>query len=129
MKRLIKGNGRAGAAIVGCLALLIAFAGPASAQGPGDYVVKGKEASGNSYSGSASLTQTGENTWRIVWRIGSQTWNGFGIGDGKVIAANFSGHGRTGVMLLVTEEGKPGYKSFWAYTGAKEVGSEDWNRR
>lgn len=110
------------------LAASIAFALPAAAQGAGDYRVKGQEGTGGSYTGSSSLTQTGENTWRIVWRIGSQTWTGFGIGDGKIIAANFSGNGQSGVMLLVTEDGTPGYKAFWAYTGAKIVGIEEWRK-
>lgn len=110
------------------VAASLAFSLPAAAQGAGDYRVKGQEGTGGSYTGSSSLTQTGENTWRIVWRIGSQTWTGFGIGDGKIIAANFSGNGQSGVMLLVTEDGTPGYKAFWAYTGAKVVGIEEWRK-
>lgn len=106
----------------------LALSLPALAQGAGDYAVKGKEASGAGYSGTAALTQTGEDTWRIVWRIGGQVWNGYGIGDGKVIAANFSGNGQTGVILLVTEDDKPGYKAFWAFTGAKQVGLEEWRK-
>ena len=101
---------------------------PAQARGPGNYAVKGKEAAGGGYSGSASLTQTGQNTWSIVWRIGAQTWRGYGIGDGKIVALNFSGNGQTGVMLIVAKEDGSGYDAAWAYTGAKEVGYEEWTR-
>ncbi|MCA0450859.1 MAG: hypothetical protein LCH62_13985, partial [Proteobacteria bacterium] len=98
--------------------------------GPGNYVVAGKDGtSGGGYTGTATLTQTSDSTWRIVWRIGGQVWNGFGIGDGKIVALNFSGHGRTGVMLLVAKDDDSGYQAAWAYTGDRTVGLEDWSRQ
>jgi hypothetical protein len=100
----------------------------ATARGPGNYAVSGKEGSGGSYTGSAELTQTGESTWRIVWRIGKQVWTGFGIGDGKIIALNFTGNGQSGVMLLVAKDDNSGYDAAWAYTGAKTVGYEEWTK-
>ncbi|MCZ8260520.1 MAG: hypothetical protein O9333_10360 [Beijerinckiaceae bacterium] len=112
------------------LGLLVMAAMPAFAKGPGDYRVQGKEGtSGGGYTGSASLTQTGAETWRIVWKIGSQTWTGFGIGNGEVVALNFTGNGRTGVMLLIAKEDGSGYAAAWAYTGEKEVGYEEWTKR
>lgn len=111
------------------LAASLVVIAPALARGPGNYAVKGKEgASGGGYTGASSLTQTGENTWRIVWKIGSQTWNGYGIGDGKIIALNFSGNGQSGVMLLVAKDDNSGYDAAWAYTGDKTVGYEEWRK-
>ena len=108
----------------------IFVAGSAEARGPGNYAVQGKEGtSGGGYTGSASLTQTGAETWRIVWRIGSQTWTGFGIGNGQVVALNFTGNGNSGVMLLVAKDDGSGYNAAWAYTGEKQVGYEDWTKR
>ena len=122
-----------------CAAILFAFAWliaapavstSALARGPGGYAVKGKEGGSNAtYSGSATLTQIGKDTWRISWRIGGQTWTGYGIGDGKFIALNFSGNGQSGVMLLVAKGGGSGYEAVWAYNGEREAGGyEDWSK-
>ena len=108
---------------------LVALA-PALAQGPGMYAVRGKSGSsgGPGYTGASNLTQTGPETWSIVWKIGSQTWTGYGIGNGKVIALNFTGHGQTGVMLLVAKDDGTGYDAAWSYTGEKKVGYEEWRK-
>jgi hypothetical protein len=98
----------------------------ASAQGPGQYRIKGVDARTKAaYSGTAQLSNTGNETWRIVWRIGSQTWNGHGIGDGKVLAVNYSGQGVTGIFLMIAR-GNGGYEAVWSYTGGTTVGSEEW---
>lgn len=108
---------------------LAASALPGMARGPGNYSLKGKEGNGNSYAGTSTLTQIGEDTWRITWRIGGQTWNGYGIGDGKFIAMNFSGNGQTGVMLLVAADDGGGYEAVWAYTGERKAGGREvWRR-
>jgi hypothetical protein len=103
----------------------------ASARGPGNYGVSGKEGGSNAtYSGSAQLTKHGNDTWRLTWRIGNAVWTGFGIGDGKVISANFSGNGQSGVMLLIAKDDGSGYEAVWAYNGEKSVGGyENWSKR
>jgi hypothetical protein len=107
-----------------------AFLLPAAAQaeGPGQYRIKGVDARSKAeYSGTAQLTQTGEGTWRIVWRIGGQTWNASGVGDSKVIAANFSAQGSSGVFLMVAKDGG-GYQAVWNYTNSTTVGTEEWSK-
>jgi hypothetical protein len=117
----------------GRLGLALAFLaavlpGLAWASGPGTYRIKGFDPRNRSeYSGTAQLTRTSDNTWRIVWRIGGQAWNGHGIGDGKVIAVNYSGQGVTGVFLMIAREGG-GYEAIWGYTGERTVGTEEWSR-
>lgn len=115
-----------------CLSLGIGsyFAAPemAQARGPGVYKVEGTNPGGNgTYSGRATITQTGESTWKIVWRIGSQSWEGWGIGDGKVIAVNYRSGGTTGVILMV-ESDDGGYHSVWANSGSTDVGAEVWTK-
>jgi hypothetical protein len=115
--------------LAACL-FVLAAAVPAAARGPGEYAVQGKaSASSGAYTGTASLTQTGKETWRVVWKIGNETWTGFGIGNGQIIAMNFAGQGRTGVILLVSKEDGSGYDAAWAFTGTQEVGYEEWRRR
>lgn len=109
----------------------IALGPPAEARGPGSFSVTGIEGSNSArYSGSASLIQLGPDTWRINWRIGRTSWNGYSIGDGKFIAMNFSGNGQAGVMLLIAREDGSGYDAVWAYNGERNVGGrESWTRQ
>lgn len=117
-----------GAALLGA-ALLAPLASEAFARGPGTYTVKGTNPGGRGgYAGTASLVQTGENTWRLTWRIGNQSWTGWGIGDGQVIAVNYVSGGTSGVILMIgTETG--GYKAIWANSGSTDVGAEEWEQR
>jgi hypothetical protein len=111
------------------LAIGVMALAPAFARGPGTYAVTGKAGSaGGGYTGTSSLTQTSKETWSIVWKIGGQTWTGYGIGDGKVIALNFTGNGQSGVMLLVAKDDGSGYEAAWSFTGEKKVGYEDWRK-
>lgn len=115
-----------------CLALTVGayFAphGAAFARGPGVYNVQGTNPGGTgTYSGRATITQTGESTWRINWRIGSQSWEGWGIGDGKVIAVNYRYGSTTGVILMIEKDGG-GYESVWANSGSTDVGTEVWTK-
>ena len=115
-----------------CLSLGIGtyFAAPeiALARGPGVYNVEGTNPGGNgTYSGRATLAQTSESTWKITWRIGSQSWEGWGIGDGKVIAVNYRSGGTTGVILMIEKDGG-GYESVWANSGSTAVGTEVWTK-
>lgn len=64
------------------LALVLAsglVALPAAAQRSGTYAVQGADASGARYEGSATLTATGPETWRIIWRVAGSTANGVGL--------------------------------------------------
>lgn len=108
---------------------LAASALPGQARGAGNYSLKGSESNGGAYAGTSTLSQLGEDTWRVVWRIGGQTWTGYGIGDGKFIAMNFSGNGQSGVMLLIASDDDEGYKAVWAYNGERIAGGrETWRK-
>lgn len=52
---------------------------PAAAQRSGTYAVQGADATGTRYEGSATLTATGPETWRITWRVAGATSNGVGL--------------------------------------------------
>lgn len=102
---------------------------PAQARGPGSYTVSGKDAVNNgAYTGTSTLTQTGESTWRVTWRVGGTNFTGSGLGDGDVIALNFSGAGRTGVALLRAKTDGSGYAVSWTYSGDRTVSYEDWRK-
>jgi hypothetical protein len=117
------------AALFACFLLVALPVLPANARGPGNYAVQGTNPGGKGgYSGTATLVQTGENTWRLSWRIGNQSWDGWGIGDGQVIAVNYRYGSTTGVILMIAKE-DGGYRSVWANSGSTDVGTEEWSKR
>lgn len=108
------------------LGLSCFFSLPALAGGPGDYKIKGFEPSGAQYSGTATLTQTGKDTWKIVWKIGRETWIGHAVGDVRVMAISYKGEGKTGAMLLAESDKNGGYNGIWAMSGDKTASAEEW---
>jgi hypothetical protein len=108
--------------------LAIALAGGIStvalAEGAGKYTISGTHIKDKSeYQGTATLTQTGHMTWEVVEDIGGDTFEGFGVGDGKTIAVTFATDGSTVVALyLANPDGS--YTGIWADEGDKEVSRE-----
>jgi hypothetical protein len=108
--------------------LAIALAGGIStvalAEGAGKYAVSGTSIKDKSdYQGTATLTQTGHMTWEVVEDIGGDTFEGFGVGDGKTIAVTFATDGSTVVALYVANA-DGSYTGIWADEGDKEVSRE-----
>jgi len=63
----------------------------ALAEGPGKYAISGTNVRDKSeYHGIATLTQIGPMTWQVVEEVGNDTFEGFGVGDGKTIAVSFT---------------------------------------
>jgi exonuclease III len=106
------------------LALAGAFSAAAFAAGPGKYTVSGTNVKDKSeYHGTAILTQTGPMTWEVVEEIAGDTFEGFGIGDGKTIAITFAGDGST-VAALYIANSDGSYTGMWADEGDKDVSTE-----
>jgi hypothetical protein len=96
----------------------------ALAEGPGKYTVSGTNVKDKSeYRGTATLTQTGHMTWEVVEDIAGDTFEGFGIGDGKTIAVTFANDGSTVVALYVANA-DGSYTGMWADEGDKDVSTE-----
>ncbi len=115
------------ASIIGGLAfaLIAGTVSPVLAKGPGKYTVKGVNAEEKStYSGTATITKTGENAWKVVSVIDGDKFDGYGIGDEDIIAVTFSGNGSSGVALYVAQD-NGGYKGIWAFKGDSKVSAEE----
>ena len=96
----------------------------AAAEGPGKYAVSGSNVKDKSeYHGTARLSQTGHMTWQMVEEIAGDTFEGFGIGDGKTIAVTFATDGSTVVALYVANP-DGSYTGMWADEGDKDVSVE-----
>jgi hypothetical protein len=107
------------------LALAATFSTAAVAEGPGRYRVNGLRAKEKvSYQGTLTLTKIGNMTWQILEVTGNDTIEGFGIGDGKTIAATFvSNDGSTTVALYVANA-DGSYTGIWASDDDQDVSTE-----
>lgn len=67
------------------------LAGSAAAQQAGTYAVEGQGADGQRYQGTATLQPTGGNTWRVTWRVGSDSAQGVGfvIPEGPLLVVGY----------------------------------------
>jgi hypothetical protein len=99
---------------------------PAYAIGPGTYNVKGNNGEPDSdYTGSLVIVQTSPDTFKLTWNIAGDRYDGFAIGDARILAVSFSSKGSSGTALLVEDdETKGGYKSIWGFKGETHIGIE-----
>jgi hypothetical protein len=106
------------------LALAGIAANTGFAEGPRKYTVSGTNIKDKlEYHGTATFTQTGQLTWEVVEDIAGDTFEGFGIGDGKTIAVSFTTDGSSVVALyMANPDGS--YTGMWADEGDKEVSTE-----
>ncbi|WPB87320.1 hypothetical protein [Sediminicoccus rosea] len=80
---------------------------PAAAQRSGVYAVEGRGADGTAYQGSATLTATGPQTWRMTWRVAGETTNGIALTVGKLLVIGYVAGRETGVVAYeVMEDGR-----------------------
>ena len=59
------------------------------------YVVQGKNPSGSSYSGTATVQVASDTTVKITWKTG-ETYSGFGMRSDNVFAVAYEGQGLKG---------------------------------
>ena len=110
--------------VLAAWALAGAVSNTALAEGPGKYTVSGTNIKDKSeYHGTATLTQTGHMTWEVVEDIAGDTFEGFGVGDGKTIAVSFATDGSS-VVALYTANPDGSYTGMWADEGDKDVSIE-----
>jgi hypothetical protein len=94
------------------------------AEGPGRYNVAGTNTKDNTkYEGTATITKTGNSTWQVVETIGNDMLEGFGIGDGKVIAVSYDTDAGT-QLALYTANPDGSYTGIWAGEDDKEISTE-----
>jgi hypothetical protein len=107
-------------------ALVLVLTAPAFAQVAGTYAVEGADAQKHKYQGTVTVTPEGEN-FRIVWKIGNETYRGTGLSAGEALAVSYSWANNTGVALYVKQG--DGWVGVWTSSDQKGQGSEFWTRR
>ncbi len=88
----------------------------------GSYSLVGRNINGSSYRGRVTVSRTGE-TFRVVWRVGRQTFVGTGILTGDILSVAYNGG------LAVYRFSPAGIKGRWATTNARRISTEDWTRQ
>ncbi len=93
----------------------------------GRYVVHGTNpGGGGEYSGTATVEKTGD-TYKVVWKVGGQTYIGTGVGDHGFMAISYKSGNDTG-LALYGEDGD-GWKGVWTYQKGTTLGGEVWARQ
>ncbi len=96
----------------------------AIAEGTGRYSVTGTNVKDKTnYQGTATITKTGNSTWQVVEIIGNDTLEGFGIGDGKMIAVSYASDAGNN-LALYTANSDGSYTGIWVGEDDKDVNTE-----
>ena len=107
--------------LVVAAALLWSVATAFAADPSGTYDVQGASPAGSKYSGTVTITDTGQ-TFKMVWKIGSDTYTGTAIGDKDFLAVSYTSGSDTGLALYGADGGN--WKGIWTYAGGTKIGSE-----
>jgi hypothetical protein len=93
----------------------------------GAYKVEGTNpGNGESYSGTVTIEKT-DQTYRVVWVVGSTRYVGTGIGDKNFIAVSYRSGNDTGLALYGSDGGN--WTGVWTYSGGRKMGTERWLRQ
>ena len=106
--------------------LTVAFGGGALAQTmrfADSYVVSGKNPSGSSYRGTATVEVASDTTVKITWKTG-QTYFGFGMRWDDTFAVAYEGNGLKGVMIYRHAAASGVFTGKWTVLGRDGVGEE-----
>jgi hypothetical protein len=101
--------------------LLWSVATACAADPSGKYDVQGTSPDGSAYSVIVTITQTGQ-TFRMVWKIGRDTYTGTAIGDKDFLAVSYTSGSDSGLALYGADGGN--WKGIWTYAGGTKIGSE-----
>lgn len=107
--------------LVVAAALLWSVATAFAADPSGTYDVQGTSPDGSTYSGTATITQTGQ-TFRMIWNIGRDKYTGTAIGNKDFLAVSYTSGNESGLALYGADGGN--WKGIWTYAGGTKIGSE-----
>jgi hypothetical protein len=100
------------------------LSGAALADPVGHYMVRGTNPNGSTYNGEVLVTRTGQ-TFRVVWRIGRQSFVGTGIASDETIAVSYQAGGRAGIALYGRKfSGR--WEGVCTVAGSRETGTDVW---
>jgi hypothetical protein len=117
---------RIGAAVV-ALAAVLAISPAALAELAGQYVIRGKNPSGQAYKGQA-VVKPARGVYHVVWKIGNSRHVGTGILKDDLFSVVYKAAGnkaRPGLVVYeVRDDGS--LIGVWVGLGQREMGNERW---
>jgi len=112
---------------ISAASFLLSAAAAFAADPVGRYSISGTNPGGGShYTGTVSVEKTGE-TYRVIWVVGGTRYVGTGIGDHDFLAVSYKSGNDSGLALYGSDGGNWG--GVWAYSGARQMGTEVWKRQ
>lgn len=110
-------------ALAGAAILVALAAAPASAQRAGVYDVAGTNPDGTSYAGVIGLRQVGLASWQVLWDLGENRFEGYGMSAGNTFAVGFALGQRPGIAIYsVHADGS--MTGQWTLVGTSAIGTE-----
>jgi hypothetical protein len=108
-----------------CTLALLAVAAPAAADSlnlSSRYEASGSNPDGSKYTGTANVKVISDTTYTIVWKIGGETYEGFGMRLNDSLAATYTIDGEPGLVIYKVDGN--GLTGAWAIRGHDGVGTE-----
>lgn len=87
------------------------------------YDVSGTNADGSKYSGTATVKVISEASFTIKWKIGNDTYEGFGMRNGDALAATYEINGTPGLVIYRVDD-KGALRGLWVVRGNDNAGTE-----
>ena len=114
-------------AAIAAIAAVLSLSPAALADLAGQYVIKGKNPSGQAYKGQARV-KPARGVYHVVWKIGNSRHVGTGILKGDLFSVVYQGAGDTSrpglVVYEVQDDGS--LVGVWVGLGQREMGKESW---
>jgi hypothetical protein len=86
------------------------------------YAASGSNPDGSKYTGAVDVKVISDTTYTIVWKIGDETYQGFGMRLNDSLAATYMIDGEPGLIIYKLDG--DGLTGAWAIRGHDGVGTE-----
>ena len=98
---------------------------PVFADPVGKYAIRGTNPGDRRpYSGEVTVIKT-DDTYRVVWLIGGDTYTGTGIGSDNFLAVSYRSGNETG-LALYGRRPDGSWHGIWTYAGRRQIGTDRW---
>jgi hypothetical protein len=87
------------------------------------YDAAGTNPDGSKYSGTVAIKVISEKTFTIHWKIGDETYDGFGMRNGDALAATYILDGKPGLIIYKVDDSGV-LNGFWVVRGENDGGTE-----
>jgi hypothetical protein len=87
------------------------------------YAAAGTNPDGSTYTGTVNIKVISDKTFTIHWKIGDETYDGFGMRNGDALAATYVLNDEPGLIIYKVDD-KGVLDGFWVVKGKDNGGTE-----